>query len=561
MLRAWLQRLIANFGGSFILLIVCVYWTQGFRSFPWTGISFLIKDELKLSPSASQLLTSTAFMPWSIKPVYGMISDCVYIRGGRRVPYLIISSILSLATWCLLAFIPQATASAATFTALLTAQNVGSALADVVVDAMVAEIARKERAEFAGDLQSLSWFAMAVGGVAGSLTGGPALHALKAQGIFGVFALFPLVQLVACCWLDEKSLGQGKAALAKRMRAAGSTSHRRVAAHSCDASAAQDSSMPSLVQSTSEGHADTNGPVQVREEEEDDAKSVAHKKSAAHNGHEPNGKGPENGFAKQRRGSTKRLKDKDSVVHSEVKLNTDDRAKETSRRGQLRRTAVAIWHAVRQPRILGPLLWFMASSACIPSLGTMMFYFQTNHLKLDAHFLGSARVVGWAGLMLGTILYNRHLKKVSLRKIFMWVHIGMALLTMADTLLVSRINLKLGLPDKLFVLGASAFGDAVNQFKFMPFLVLSAQLCPPGIEGTLFAVFMSASNLGGNASGYLGACLASYLNIDGNHFEHMTIGVAIQAACTLLPIFFLFLIPACTTSVGDANGEAEDKEL
>lgn len=44
---------------------------QGFRSFVWTSISYQLKDNLKLSPSASQFVISVAFFPWSIKPLYG----------------------------------------------------------------------------------------------------------------------------------------------------------------------------------------------------------------------------------------------------------------------------------------------------------------------------------------------------------------------------------------------------------------------------------------------------------------------------------------------------------
>lgn len=61
----------------------------------------------------------------------------------------------------------------------LTVQNLGSAMADVVIDAMIAEAVRHERASFAGDLQSISWMAMALGGIFGSLLGGYALNNIQ----------------------------------------------------------------------------------------------------------------------------------------------------------------------------------------------------------------------------------------------------------------------------------------------------------------------------------------------------------------------------------------------
>ncbi|KAG6500290.1 hypothetical protein ZIOFF_040133 [Zingiber officinale] len=62
----------ASFGAFFLWLVTLVYFTQGFRSFVWTAISYQMKDILKLSPSSSQFLVSVAHSPWSIKPIYGI---------------------------------------------------------------------------------------------------------------------------------------------------------------------------------------------------------------------------------------------------------------------------------------------------------------------------------------------------------------------------------------------------------------------------------------------------------------------------------------------------------
>lgn len=57
-----------------IINTILYFWKQGFRSFVWTAVSYQLKDNLKLSPSASQFITSIAFFPWSIKPLYGYLS-------------------------------------------------------------------------------------------------------------------------------------------------------------------------------------------------------------------------------------------------------------------------------------------------------------------------------------------------------------------------------------------------------------------------------------------------------------------------------------------------------
>lgn len=59
------------------------------------------------------------------------------------------------------------------------------------------------RSSFAGDLQSVSWFAMAVGGICGSLLGGYALTNLNIETIFLLFTVLPALQLLSCPLVEE----------------------------------------------------------------------------------------------------------------------------------------------------------------------------------------------------------------------------------------------------------------------------------------------------------------------------------------------------------------------
>lgn len=65
------------------------------------------------------------------------------------------------------------------------------------------------------------------------------------------------------------------------------------------------------------------------------------------------------------------------------------------------------------------MAWFFLAHITVPNLSTSMFYYQTEYLKLEASFLGTARVVGWLGLMFGTFTYNKYLKTMKLRKILL----------------------------------------------------------------------------------------------------------------------------------------------
>lgn len=74
-----------------------------------------------------------------------IVSDCIPIGGRKRVPYLILATILSLVPWLILGLNAYLRKSTWHLTIFLTVQNLGSAMADVVIDAMIAEAVRFEK--------------------------------------------------------------------------------------------------------------------------------------------------------------------------------------------------------------------------------------------------------------------------------------------------------------------------------------------------------------------------------------------------------------------------------
>ncbi|RWW48988.1 hypothetical protein BHE74_00044902 [Ensete ventricosum] len=69
---------------------------QGFRCFPWMGVNFFLKDGLGLSPSSLQILQNSSNLPMVAKPLYGILSDALYLAGQHRLPYVAIGGALSL---------------------------------------------------------------------------------------------------------------------------------------------------------------------------------------------------------------------------------------------------------------------------------------------------------------------------------------------------------------------------------------------------------------------------------------------------------------------------------
>ncbi|CAF4574231.1 unnamed protein product, partial [Rotaria sp. Silwood2] len=76
---------------------------SGFVNLP---LQTILKDRLHLSPSQMGTFFFTCTITWSIKPLYGILSDFVPICGYHRLVYLLMTTALNLCAWIALYFVP-----------------------------------------------------------------------------------------------------------------------------------------------------------------------------------------------------------------------------------------------------------------------------------------------------------------------------------------------------------------------------------------------------------------------------------------------------------------------
>nr|CAD5958917.1 Folate-biopterin transporter [Planktothrix pseudagardhii] len=201
-----------------------------------------------------------------------------------------------------------------------------------------------------------------------------------------------------------------------------------------------------------------------------------------------------------------------------------------------------LWNTLRQKYILLPTL-FICIWQATPNTESAFFYFTTNELGFSPEFLGRVRLVTSLATLLGIGIYQRYLKAVSFRKILGWSIVLSSLLGMTTLILVTHANRAIGINDHWFSLGDSAVLTVMGQIAFMPVFVMSARLCPPGIEATLFAFLLSAFGLSGMIAYELGALLTHWLGISNLNFENLWILVVIANLSTLLPLPLLGWLP------------------
>ncbi|KAJ7533494.1 hypothetical protein O6H91_13G052000 [Diphasiastrum complanatum] len=218
--------------------------------------------------------------------------------------------------------------------------------------------------------------------------------------------------------------------------------------------------------------------------------------------------------------------------------------------GALLHTLNLFAKTLRNPAIWKPALYiYLSSGALSPDISEAMFFWSTdpkNGPGFSAQFLGLVNAVGYVAMFLGVAAYNCWFRHYSFRFILCWSQIAGSVIGLIEVILVTRYNHKLGIPDHAFVLGDEVLSDTINRLQLMPILVLSARLCPQGIEGTIFAFLMSVSNFGSTCGSWTGAFLIKWLHIQKDDYRNLWLAVIISSLLRLLPVFFLFLVPEGT---------------
>lgn len=177
-------------------LASAVYFVQGAISISAVAFPLLLRGK---GWSISEI-SSFAFivgLPWTLKIVYGAISDVFPIAGLRRKPYILIASLVACLSWMGLALFHETRFSILTFS---LAANFAFAITDVVTDALIVEKSDETNAQY---YQSLSWGFRAAGAVIGGYLGGWLASRFSYQWVFLATALVASVGFIAGLFVKE----------------------------------------------------------------------------------------------------------------------------------------------------------------------------------------------------------------------------------------------------------------------------------------------------------------------------------------------------------------------
>ncbi|XP_072996937.1 probable folate-biopterin transporter 6 [Typha latifolia] len=425
----WIAMLCRELNASFVFGIVLVYGlSQGFAGSFFRVVSdYYWKDVQKVQPSAVQMFVGFYYIPWVMKPVWGVLTDVIPIYGFRRRPYFIVSGILG----AIAALTVSSVTGLPVVLALLCfiGMTAAVAIADVTIDACIARNSI-EKPHLAPDMQTLCGAVSSLGALIGFSTSGVFVRDLGAQGALGIMAM-PAVLLVLLGFVI----------------------------------------------------------YELRTNHYSEKQKVWEKVGVAVRG---------------------------------------------------------MGRTIRYPAVWKPSLYMFLSLALSISTHEGQFYWYTNPTAGPAftqQFVGIIYAIGAMASMVGVLIYHKFLKNHPFRSLLFYAQLLYSVSGMLDLIFVLRWNLKLGIPDYVFVILEECSSRIITRIRWMPMIVLSTKLCPLGIEGTFFALLMCIDSLGLLSSKTGGGILLHVFHVTRIDFRNLWLVVLIRNLLRFSTLFLIFLVP------------------
>ena len=225
---------------------------------------------------------------------------------------------------------------------------------------------------------------------------------------------------------------------------------------------------------------------------------------------------------------------------------------ETTRKVSQGNSCELLWEAVKQPQVFKPLIFILILNGTTPRFSELMSYYMKDELELSSSFIASLGLLSYITLIAGSAFYHRFLKDIEYRKIICIAQLLLFSICWIDLGLVTGMYRVIGVPSWSFIVGDQLLGTAIGfTLVMLPLLVMSAKICPHGIEATFYAMFTSIANLSFALSGVLGGYLTQVFDVKTGQYQLIWVLIVIGAATHLLPLMFLSLIPKLDSEIDE----------
>lgn len=179
----------------------------------------------------------------------------------------------------------------------------------------------------------------------------------------------------------------------------------------------------------------------------------------------------------------------------------------------------------------------------VPSFSDFLYYYQMDNSGFSLLTYSMLSVLGFVCLFFSTLIYNKFLKTVPIRKMMITACFLNLLGAITTILFVKQITF--GLSPIIFVVLTSTVMDTlVSAFTVLPAMVLFAKLIPQNVESSMFALLTGVLNFCSLfAAKELGVLINRSIGVTTSNLSQLWKLYVVQASCCLLPIIFVALLP------------------
>lgn len=186
------------------MAITMSYLTVGLvMSFIQTPLNVYMVKVLNAEPSLQNTIGILQTLPWSMKLVFGFLSDSVPIYGMQRKPYLAIGTVMY--SFAFIAYAISGVDSITLLALCIFIGTLGLIMVDVMADTMCVQRSRFEKEDQRGQMQASFYSVRFAGGVVGAICGAAVCNkemwgvGLTFQQVACVIGMVPFVLIVP--WL------------------------------------------------------------------------------------------------------------------------------------------------------------------------------------------------------------------------------------------------------------------------------------------------------------------------------------------------------------------------
>ena len=146
-----------QFDKSFLVVMIVCNYTQGFKQFLDLSLLTLYKDTMKLQPAEVQFFMGLIAIPWSLKIIYGFMSDNIKVFDSKRKGHIMMNCLCCITSiGCIIAFGSSMGKYLITFCIFVSQVNM--AYNDTVTDALTVQATKFGVKDGNENLNSLSYF-------------------------------------------------------------------------------------------------------------------------------------------------------------------------------------------------------------------------------------------------------------------------------------------------------------------------------------------------------------------------------------------------------------------